>query len=920
MYSIRTITYGCKPQVQHIAPDCSEVKGDYILAANHTKSTSFPFIFTVETQLVTKPFVAAAKGFASPANPSLQQALTPQTSKSANTPWHAVNNGGQHTHPLLGSDDDIYVDDDGHRHVEIDNGADETYLINAAVDSFVSILDADATDAEIADDTTHREAERKLAHIQELQVKRWVELLLLRTRSTMQQPPSQAGSSEDNSGRLAEHPAINDLIRRIVSKLQDGHVFIYTNVKTVNKGLPIDDDQVTCDLPHCSSVERRVDSERGSVTVEPYIAWSQLKLWRILELGDGAMPLFLRQSPKVSDTPSKTTKAALQFCLPCLEALWNNSRRSGSLDNTATTRIRDSKAAVGSEPAPNQSSNASTRLNITSMRPPLATIAKLAPSSQKRSSPPKKPQRSSKRSRHETSEPNSFTMDGMADDSSEDEFFPAQSSPEPEQNGIAREILIEAAKKAGMMISPLQLLAHLETQNAVTTSTSPGRGPPQSEGQPRRPSLQQGLIRPYLVQRRKLAPGKADKEPPATRPDSTSRKDPTVSAPVSTYTLLAAATTIHVVQGKGRGLVLPPIPPADIRASRLSTTVLTAYNVKPPKPPLSLTHPEQHTVDARCRRYRETNRVVHELETEARRTTERQRLVLDKKNILVRTTPFAWDGKSRIPTSYERDPARNDEWATLLRITPRQIGEPIAKYHVQDKEAELASTNGTTAVPKSPHAWPKTHKLLGRKRARQPPIPPPLWCYCQLPDDGSMMVECGAKQKCPVQWFHLRCLGLTDDETEELLLGSAAAVRVRNRSGMGTRARVRAAREVVGAAKDVDGGVACVGGRYGSFVRGTEEAEPDFYCRVCAPRYTQRPAEQMNSGHPAMPAPKLSRKDIEEMFAEPWAALAQGNLYGLGTRIEEMVMEQRGSRPVIPTAKQAKERIGEILKSSVDVV
>lgn len=167
-----------------------------------------------------KPFAAVAKDFASPANPSLQQDLSPQTSTSTNTPWHAVNNGSQYIHPLLGSEDEIFVDDDGHRHVEIDNGADETYLINAAKDSFAGVLDRDATHAELAEGTTHHEAERKLAHMQELQVKRWVELLRMRTRSTTDQPLLQAGSSEDNSGHLARNPAINDLIRRIISKLE----------------------------------------------------------------------------------------------------------------------------------------------------------------------------------------------------------------------------------------------------------------------------------------------------------------------------------------------------------------------------------------------------------------------------------------------------------------------------------------------------------------------------------------------------------------------------------------------------------------------------------------------------------------------------------------------------------------------------
>ncbi|EON62290.1 hypothetical protein W97_01511 [Coniosporium apollinis CBS 100218] len=865
-----------------------------------------------------KPFAAVAKDFASPANPSLQQDLTPQTSTSTNTPWHAVNNGSQHIHPLLGSEDEIFVDDDGHRHVETDNGADETYLINAAKDSFAGVLDRDVTHAELAEGTTHHEAERKLAHMQELQVKRWVELLRMKTRSTTDQPPLQAESSKDNSGHLAEHPAINDLIRRIISKLEDGHVFIYTVAMTVHGGLPID-----CDLPHCSSVERGADSERGSVTVEPYIAWSQLKLWRIVELGDGALPLFLRQSPKVSETSPKSTKAALQFCLPCLEALWNNTCCSGSLENIATTRTRDSKPAVGCKSAPNQSSDASARPNVTPMRPPLATIAKPAPSSQKRSSPSKKPQRSSKRLRHETSEPYNFTMDGAADDSSEDEFYSARSSPAPEQSGIMRDVIVDAAKKAGMMVSPSQLLAHLERHNAVTSSASPGRGPPQSEDQPRKSSLRQGLIRPYLVQTRKFALGKAEKESPVVGSNGTSRKDSAVSAPVSMCTLLTTETINDVVQGKGRGFVLPPTPPADIRASCLSTTVLTAYKVKPLKPPLSLIYPEHHTVEARCRRYRETNRVVHELESEARSAAERQRLILDKKTILVRTTPFAWDGKSLVPTSYERDAARNDEWSTFLRITPRQIGEPTAKYHIQDKEAHMntVTSNGlATAAAKSPYTWPKAHRILGRKRTRQPPISPPLWCYCQLPDDGSVMVECGAKVKCPVQWFHLRCLGLTDKETQELLLGSAAAVRVHSRRGMDTRARVKATSELLLAVKDTDGGVGSMAERYGRLVRKTEGGEVEFYCPLCAPLDAQAPSEPKIDGQVDMPAAKVTKKDIEEMFAEPWAAIAQGNPYGLGTRGGAMVLEQHGSKPVIPTAEQVKERIDEMFRSSVEVV
>lgn len=37
-----------------------------------------------------------------------------------------------------------------------------------------------------------------------------------------------------------------------------------------------------------------------------------------------------------------------------------------------------------------------------------------------------------------------------------------------------------------------------------------------------------------------------------------------------------------------------------------------------------------------------------------------------------------------------------------------------------------------------------------------------LWCYCQAPDDGSLMVRCD-KRLCATKWFHVRCLGETID-------------------------------------------------------------------------------------------------------------------------------------------------------------
>lgn len=34
---------------------------------------------------------------------------------------------------------------------------------------------------------------------------------------------------------------------------------------------------------------------------------------------------------------------------------------------------------------------------------------------------------------------------------------------------------------------------------------------------------------------------------------------------------------------------------------------------------------------------------------------------------------------------------------------------------------------------------------------------PVLYCYCNMPDDGSMMVRC-TKRACPVKWYHVKCI------------------------------------------------------------------------------------------------------------------------------------------------------------------
>lgn len=34
---------------------------------------------------------------------------------------------------------------------------------------------------------------------------------------------------------------------------------------------------------------------------------------------------------------------------------------------------------------------------------------------------------------------------------------------------------------------------------------------------------------------------------------------------------------------------------------------------------------------------------------------------------------------------------------------------------------------------------------------------PPLYCYCRMPDDGSLMVRC-TKRACPLKWYHVRCI------------------------------------------------------------------------------------------------------------------------------------------------------------------
>lgn len=65
-----------------------------------------------------------------------------------------------------------------------------------------------------------------------------------------------------------------------------------------------------------------------------------------------------------------------------------------------------------------------------------------------------------------------------------------------------------------------------------------------------------------------------------------------------------------------------------------------------------------------------------------------------------------------------------------------------------------------------------THRFRRRRPSNPPPttvLPQPrkrrvrtlgaeiLWCYCEQPDDGNIMVRCDVRT-CHIKWFHVACL------------------------------------------------------------------------------------------------------------------------------------------------------------------
>ena len=46
----------------------------------------------------------------------------------------------------------------------------------------------------------------------------------------------------------------------------------------------------------------------------------------------------------------------------------------------------------------------------------------------------------------------------------------------------------------------------------------------------------------------------------------------------------------------------------------------------------------------------------------------------------------------------------------------------------------------------------------------------PLYCYCQMPDDHSLMIEC-SNSKCKIGWFHGKCVSLSNEFYKKEITG-----------------------------------------------------------------------------------------------------------------------------------------------------
>lgn len=145
-------------------------------------------------------------------------------------------------------------------------------------------------------------------------------------------------------------------------------------------------------------------------------------------------------------------------------------------------------------------------------------------------------------------------------------------------------------------------------------------------------------------------------------------------------------------------------------------------------------------------------------------------------------------GYSRLMLFAERDISAEEELTWDYTVMPKDVS--LQDTVNRDVKDEIDCLCGSTNCRKPKFKWhdPTSCHTAPNRSPFQPPLKhkpntkykgtfcsvvedgistdnKEKWCICREKDDGNWMVECSGK-KCPYQWFHFRCVGLTTEPEE----------------------------------------------------------------------------------------------------------------------------------------------------------
>ncbi|CBX93271.1 hypothetical protein IAQ61_008984 [Plenodomus lingam] len=90
---------------------------------------------------------------------------------------------------------------------------------------------------------------------------------------------------------------------------------------------------------------------------------------------------------------------------------------------------------------------------------------------------------------------------------------------------------------------------------------------------------------------------------------------------------------------------------------------------------------------------------------------------------------------------------------SVLRMPTPEL--PMGRKGPENDHVEVHNAEPAQLTPP-----PDISAQEGEKEEDGDPTKP--WCSCRQPDDGLLMICCANEDKCPVKWYHARCLGIRD--------------------------------------------------------------------------------------------------------------------------------------------------------------